>query len=203
MMCVRPNLSEVSDEQVLAQFLPEAAVRELVSSYGTVQKALLSLATQEVERFAGVGPVKARQLTYVCELAKRLYRASVELPPVIRSPQDVVDRVGDMRTLTQEQIRVLYLSTKSGVLLEKVISQGTINTAVVSPREVFHQAIRVCCASLIIIHNHPSGDPTPSQEDIELTKKMVEAGKVIDIAVLDHIIIGASGYVSLKEKGVI
>ena len=98
---------------------------------------------------------------------------------------------------------VLLLSTKHHVLAMPVISVGTLNASLVHPRELFREAINYSAASVILVHNHPSGDPSPSQEDITLTRKLVQAGDLLDISVLDHIIIGDNRYVSLKEKGII
>lgn len=137
----------------------------------------------------------------MCELAKRLYQASADMPPVIRTPQDAVNRLADMRHLQQEEFRVLMLNSKNAILAERTISRGTVNATVVTPREVFHRAVKVMAAAVILAHNHPSGDPAPSLEDIELTKTMVQAGAIMSITVLDHVIIGQGNYVSLKEKG--
>lgn len=195
--------SKVTDEELLGAFMPTSTACELVADYGSASKALCNILPEELARLKGVGPVKARQLQYVCELTKRLYRSSTELPPVIRSPQDVYARVASLQNLAVEQFWAVYLNTKNGVLAERAIFQGTVNATVVAPREIFHRAIRLMAASVILVHNHPSGDPTPSSEDITITKKMVEAGKVVDIAVLDHVIIGKGQFLSLKEKGIL
>ncbi len=201
---MNPCLSKASDEELLSVFLPTPVVREILADYGgNMSKALLNLQPQELYRFAGVGQVKARQLQYLVEITRRLYRASSVQPPVIRSPQDIYERVRDMTALATEAFRVILLGTKNHVIAEPLISQGSLNATIVTPREVFNKAVRVMAASVILVHNHPSGDPTPSQEDIGLTQKMVEAGKVMDIAVLDHVIIGDGQYVSFKEKGLI
>lgn len=202
MSMMKQCLTNASDEEILAALIPQSTVKELVAEYGTVRKVLMNAYPEELERIKGIGPVKAKQLQYVCELAKRLYQATVEQPQFIRSPKDVADRLADMQHLAQEEFRVVYLNTKNGIIAERMISKGTINATVVAPREVFHRAVKLMAASVILVHNHPSGDPVPSNEDIELTKKMVEAGKVMNIAVLDHVIIGQGRYVSLKEKGV-
>jgi len=193
----------VPDEELLTAFLPSVLVKELVAEYGTVQKILLSAYPGEFQLLRGIGPIKAKQLQYICELAKRLYKANSNLPPIIRTPQDAFDRMQEMQHLGQEQIRVLYLTTKNGIMAEETVVQGTLHTAVVGPREIFCRAVRLRAASIIIVHNHPSGDPMPSSEDIALTKKMIEAGKILDIPLLDHMIIGRGRYVSLKEKGII
>jgi len=202
-MTFNQNLTNATDQELLSAFIPTYAVKELVSEYGTVQKGLLNACPNELVQLSGIGPVKAKQLQYICELAKRIYKANSELPPVIRTPKDAFDRLLAMQHLSQEQIRVLYLTTKNGVMAEETVVQGTINTAVVGPREVFRRAVRIMAASIIVVHNHPSGDPTPSSEDITLTKKLVEAGKILEIPLLDHVIIGQGKYVSLKEQGII
>ena len=200
---VSSNLSNVADEALLEAVLPKPAVRELMSEYGSVQQALLQTYPQELEQIRGIGPVKARQLQYLCELAKRIYRADSKLPPVIRGPQDVFERVVDMQHLPVEQFRVLYLNTKNGVIAEETVSQGTLNAALVGPRELFRRAVRLMAAIVILVHNHPSGDPSPSREDIVLTKDLAAAGDILGIAVADHLIIGKGRYVSFKEKGLI
>lgn len=199
----RPCPTKATDEELLATFLPQSTVKELVAEYGTVRQVLMNSYPDELERLKGIGPVKARQLQYVCELAKRLYQATAELPSFIRSPKDIFDRMADMQYLTQEEFRVVFLNTKNGIIGERTISKGTLNATVVSPREVFHRAVKLMAAAVILVHNHPSGDPVPSQDDIELTKKMVDAGKIMEISVLDHVIVGQGKYVSLKEKGVL
>ena len=193
--------ANATDEELLTTLLPYSTVKELVAEYGTVRQVLMNSYPDELERLKGIGPIKARQLQYVCELAKRLYQSTAEFPSCIRSPKDVFDRMPDMQHLMQEEFRVIFLNTKNGIIAERTISKGTLNATVVSPREVFHRAIKLMAASIVLVHNHPSGDPAPSQEDMELTKKMVEAGRVMDIAVIDHVIVGQGKYVSLKEKG--
>ncbi len=200
---VSSNLSNVADEALLEAVLPKPAVRELMSEYGSVQQALLQTYPQELEQIRGIGPVKARQLQYLCELAKRIYRADSKLPPVVRGPQDVFERVVDMQHLPVEQFRVLYLNTKNGVIAEETVSQGTLNAALVGPRELFRRAVRLMSAIVILVHNHPSGDPSPSREDIVLTKDLATAGDILGIGVADHLIIGKGRYVSFKEKGLI
>ncbi len=107
----------------------------------------------------------------------------------------------EVSLLEQEQMRAVLLDTKNNVLRVATVYTGSLNTAVVRIGEVFREAIRANCASIIVVHNHPSGDPTPSPEDVRVTEMLVEAGKLLDIAVLDHIVIGRNRYVSLKERG--
>ena len=108
-----------------------------------------------------------------------------------------------MQFLAVEQFRVIYLNTKNGIIAEEVVAQGTINATIVGGRELFRRAVRLLAASIILLHNHPSGDTMPSQEDIAITKKLVEAGKLLDIGIIDHIIIGKGQFESLKERGIL
>ena len=121
---------------------------------------------------------------------------------MIRSPEDGAKYVmNDMRFLIQEHFVCLYLNTKNQVLHKQTVFIGSLNASIVHPREVYKEALRRSAASIICIHNHPSGDPAPSREDIEVTKRLAECGKIIGIDLLDHLIIGENKFVSLKEKG--
>lgn len=164
---------------------------------------LLEEATiQELTALSGIGEAKAVQLRAAIELGKRIRNYPKEMKYVIRSPKDASDFVmEDMRTLTQEHFVCLFLSTKNQVIHRQTIFIGSLNMSVVHPREIFKAALRYSAASMICIHNHPSGDTAPSQEDIDVTKRLVEVGKTIGIEVLDHVIIGDHSFCSLKEKG--
>jgi len=121
---------------------------------------------------------------------------------VIREPKDVAHLLQtEMALLDQEQLRVLVLNTKNQVLAIPTISSGTVNQSQVRPAEVFRPAIRANAPSIIIVHNHPSGDPTPSKEDVSVTRDLVSAGRLLDVDVLDHIVIGMGRFVSLKDRG--
>ena len=121
--------------------------------------------------------------------------------PAINCPQDVHNLLGpEMSLLAQEQLRVLLLNTRNQVMAQRIVYQGNVNASIVRPAEVFRAAIIDSAPSIIISHNHPSGDPSPSPEDVSITRELVEGGKLLGIEVLDHIVIGGSRYVSLKEK---
>ncbi len=121
--------------------------------------------------------------------------------PVINCPQDVFNLLGpEMQGLAQEQLRVLLLNTRNGVMAQRIVYQGNVNSSIVRPAEVFRAAIIDSAPSIIISHNHPSQDPTPSPEDVKITRDLVQGGKLLGIDVLDHIVIGGSRYVSLKEQ---
>lgn len=167
------------------RFLAEASFRELAS-------------------FKGVGPAKAAQVKAAIELGRRLAQAGRTERPAIHSPLDVAALLmEEMRYLDREYFRALSLNTKNQVLAIDNISVGSLNSSIVHPREVFKRAITNSAAAVILVHNHPSGDPAPSREDIEVTKRLVQAGNLLGIGVLDHIIIGDGRYLSFKEKGLL
>lgn len=156
----------------------------------------------ELCRVHGVGEAKATQIKAALELGRRLLVSSPEERPQIRGPADVANLLMlEMGLLEQEHLRTVLLDTKNRVLRVVNVYAGSLNTAVVRIGEIFREAIRANSASLIVVHNHPSGDPTPSPEDVRVTEMIVEAGALLDIDVLDHLIIGRNRYVSLKERG--
>lgn len=163
-----------------------------------------ALPMQELSRMKGIGPTKAVTVLAALELGKRLAMQQSRERPVIQRPEDAAALMGPMlRYEPQEHFKLVLLSTKHHVLAMPTVSVGTLNASLVHPREVFRMAVAYPAAAIILVHNHPSGDPTPSQEDIALTKRLAAAGELMDIRVLDHIIIGDNKYVSLKEKGII
>ncbi|MDO7786259.1 RadC family protein [Desulforamulus aquiferis] len=165
----------------------------------------LSQATiEELSTIKGIGAVKAVQVKAALELGKRLASLPSEDRTVIRCPEDVCSLVmEELRDLDREFFQALLLNTKNQVISRETISIGTLNASMVHPRELYKIAIRRSAAAVILVHNHPSGDPTPSREDISLTKRLIEAGEIIGIDVLDHIIIGDNKFISLKSKGLI
>lgn len=165
-------------------------------------RLLKSCSAEELKNIKGIGNTKAVQILAAIELGSRVHKLQDDDRIVIRSPEDVSRFVmEDMRFLTQEHFVALYLNTKNHVIHKRTIFIGSLNASIVHPREVFKEAFRYSAASIICLHNHPSGDPSPSREDIEVTKRLVESGKVIGIELLDHIIIGDKKFISLKEKG--
>ncbi|MDR6226425.1 RadC family protein [Desmospora profundinema] len=166
-------------------------------------KGLAQADLLELTEIRGVGPAKAVQLLAGIELGRRVFRAVPGEKVAIRSPRDAAEACMDeMRYLSQEHFVCLFLNTKNVVIDKKCIYVGTLNASVVHPREVFREAIRKSSAGVICVHNHPSGDPTPSREDIHVTERLFEAGRLLGIDLLDHIIIGDSRFYSMKEKGI-
>ncbi|MGE5396734.1 MAG: RadC family protein [Chitinophagales bacterium] len=157
----------------------------------------------ELQDVKGIGPAKATRLKAATELGRRI-NLDFDPTPQISSPEDVKNLVmEEMRFYDKEHFRCLYLNRKNRVLALETISVGGLASSPVHPREVFKSAIKMSAASLILIHNHPSGDPTPSSEDIDITRRLLESGKILGIEVLDHIIIGDGNYVSLKNRNII
>jgi len=157
---------------------------------------------EEVCQSHGIGPAKAAQIKAAIELGRRLTVEAPEERPAISSPADAAALVQyEMSALEQEELRVASLDTRNRVLEIITVYRGSLNSSQVRIGELFKNAIRRNAAAIIIIHNHPSGDPSPSPEDIALTRGIVQAGHLLDIEVLDHLIIGRGRYVSLKERG--
>jgi DNA repair protein RadC len=155
----------------------------------------------ELQTIRGVGPTKVTQLKAAFELGRRLLVEAPDERPQIRSPADAANLVMlEMGLLEQEHLRLLLLDTKNRVLETPTVYIGNLNTSVIRVGELFRHALRANCAGMIVVHNHPSGDPTPSPEDIRVTERIIEAGKLLDIDVLDHLVIGRQRFVSLKER---
>lgn len=155
----------------------------------------------ELCRFDGVGESQAARIKAALELGRRMVSEPQDERPRVASPADAANLVMlEMMSLEQEHLRVLLLDTRNRVLGSPTVYIGSLNTSVVRVGELFRAAIRANAASVIVIHNHPSGDPSPSPEDVNVTRQLVRAGKLVDIEVLDHVVIGYQRYVSLKER---
>ncbi|WP_129631874.1 RadC family protein [Candidatus Oscillochloris fontis] len=156
----------------------------------------------ELCRRHGVGEAKAATLKAALEIGRRILITGTDARPQIRSPTDVANLLMvEMGHLDQEHLRTVLLDTKNRVQQISTIYVGSVNTAVIRVGEVFRDAVRKNSTAIIMVHNHPSGDPTPSTEDILVTRQIVEAGKLLDVEVLDHLIIGRGRYVSMRERG--
>ncbi len=156
----------------------------------------------DLQRVRGVGQVKAIEIKAALELGKRMAYSTPDQRPQIKTPADAAQLLMlEMGLLEQEEVRVLHLDTRNRVMSTTMVYRGSLNAAAMRIGELFKEAIRNNCASIIVAHNHPSGDPTPSGEDARATRSMVDAGKLLDIEVLDHLVIGHNSYVSLKERG--
>ncbi|MDO8686526.1 MAG: DNA repair protein RadC [Clostridiales bacterium] len=166
---------------------------------------LHELSLEELQSIPGVGRVKALQIKAVAEISKRLSSFSGLSGKVAIKSSDCVARLfmEEMRHLTKEVFKVAFLNTKNCIVKQLDISVGSLSASIVHPREVFAEAVKAACSAVLFVHNHPSGDPEPSGEDIETTKRLCNAGNIIGIKVLDHIIIGDGHYISFKERGLV
>lgn len=210
--CERFGAEHLTDAELLAILLRtgtkgenslELAKKILYQS--CEKRGLISIhnwSLEQLMKIKGIGRVKAIQILCLSELAKRLAKETAEKQLDFHTPRTIAQYyMEDLRHKKQEHMKLLMLNTKSRLISEKEISVGTVNAAIISPREIFIEALQKNAVYIILLHNHPSGDPTPSMEDVQLTIQMKEAGELIGIELLDHIIIGDNCYTSLKEKG--
>jgi len=155
-----------------------------------------------LQQTCGVGPARAAAVVAAMALGRRLAAEPAREGRRIRGPNDVFGRLGPLlRDRRQEEFWVLYLDTQNQILTERCVTVGLLNSSLVHPREVFAPAIAAGAASIILSHNHPSGDPEPSPEDVAVTRQLVESGRLLGIPVRDHVVLGAAGYVSLADRG--
>jgi len=199
--------------------LSNAELIAIILSTGTKDKTAIDLANnvicyssegigflsncsiEELSNIKGIGLAKSSQIIAAIELGKRISLSTRVNNYRIKGPEDVSNLLmEEMRALKQEHFNILLLNTKNEVMSVENISIGSLNASIVHPREVFLRAIKRSSSSIILAHNHPSGDPEPSKEDILITKRLLEAGKIIGIQVLDHVIMGDNNYCSLKER---
>lgn len=210
--CEKYGVSSLSDAELLAVIIKsgsqgersvEVANRVLNFRKETPGLVGLNYLTQEdLVTIRGIGRVKAIQLLCITELTKRMAKERCTEQTDFSSPKNIAEYyMQDMRYLECEQVVLLLLDTKCHKIRDFVISKGTVNTAMAEPREVFQKALKYGAVNIILLHNHPSGDVSPSKADIMLTNRLVEVGKLVGISLVDHIIIGNNTYMSFQENG--
>ena len=166
-------------------------------------KGIIDFTPEEFMEYKGIGKAKGTQLCAVIELSKRINQSKYQGEVKINSPDNVVSfMMSELRYLKQEHLYAILLDVKSKMIGKILISKGGLSSSIVHPREVFKLAIKKSSASIILVHNHPSGEPNPSDNDIEITKRLYSVGEIIGIEILDHIIIGDGKYISLKEENI-
>jgi DNA repair protein RadC len=177
--------------------------REILAQHGSLS-AVAGLGVAELAQVRGVGRVRAIRLAAAFEITRRLRSRNGTSRVVLSSPEQVFARYGPlMEDLKKEVFRVALLDSQNGLLRDVVISEGTLSASLVHPREVFKPAILESAASVILLHNHPSGDPAPSREDLRLTRQLVDCSKLLDLRIHDHVIIGRERFVSLAQRGAV
>lgn len=178
------------------------AQRVLQASGGL--RPLVGMSLEQLMETKGIGTAKALQIKAGIEIGRRIAKDGQDNKFIVRTPEDVSRYLmEDMRYLTKEYFKCLFLNTKNHVIGCETLSIGSLNASIVHPREVFRAAVSRSAASIICVHNHPSGDPTPSREDIRVTERLKEAGEIIGVELLDHVILGDSKFISLKEQGLL
>ncbi len=162
---------------------------------------LPNLTFNDLKDYSGLGPAKACEIVACFELGKRLLKD--KKAEIYLKPKEIWEELKDLRDLKKEHFVIFYLDSRNQEIKREIISVGSLNANLVHPREVFEPAVRHLAAQVILAHNHPSGDPEPSEDDLEITKQLTESGKILGIKVIDHIIITKTGFISFKEKNLI
>lgn len=195
------NLSET---ELLAILLGTGSVKQnaLVLSDKLLQKFPLKNVEDQLKElvsYPGVGTAKAARIAAALELGERLFAPASVSKIIIRTAYDVLSQVRDIADKKQEYLIVLYLNARHELILKEVVGIGSLNSLRITPKEIFSNALQTPCASLIVVHNHPSGDPNPSDDDLSFTRRIQKAGEVMGIPLVDHVIISKSGYYSFRE----
>ncbi len=193
-----------SDFEVLSIVVGEETAREILAAVNNSLFFLHDLEAEQLLQFDGIGPAKAIQIKAMLELGRRVAGSKRPANTVFTSPQEVYSFLKEeMRYYRKEYFKILLLDTKNKVISVEDIAVGSLNSTIVHPREIFSPAVKKSAAGMILTHNHPSGDPSPSREDMEVTKRLVEGSGILGIKILDHIVVGENSYFSFKEKGLL
>lgn len=203
------GMSQLTNQELLAILLrtgyKNVSVMQLatnVLSHFEQLHEIKDATVEELMHIDGIGEAKAVEILAATEFGRRVHLKRMHNDFTIRTPDDAATLLmSDMSSLKQEHFVVLYMNVKNQVIHRQTVFIGSLNASIVHPREIFREAVKRSAASIICAHNHPSGNPTPSQEDIDVTKRIQQAGNVLGIELLDHVIIGDDQFISLKEKG--
>jgi len=202
------NFKELSDKELLSTIIceheGEMVSSQLLQSFPSLPGLLVDSVEEELMQIKGIGSKRARQIKAIYELSQRLSRYPGTKGRFIKCPQDLYDLLMlEMRFLKKEVFKAILLNTKNRILEVIDVSIGSLNSSIVHPREVYACAVKTAASGICFVHNHPSGDPEPSREDVETTQRLKSAGDVLGIKVLDHLVIGDGRYVSFKEQGLL
>jgi len=206
---ISKGTQNLKDEELLAILLRTGRegknvlelARQVLTKYP--KKRLLKMQYEDLIKIKGINSAKACTILAAIELVKRALEKGEETLPIIRSTKDVIAQAVYMRDKTREHLMTIYLNARNEMIFKKPMFIGTLNANLVHPREIFQEALKQNAASVILVHNHPSGDAEPSQDDLEITKRIIEAGKIMGIDVLDHVIITKNKIFSFKENKLI
>ncbi|MFA6108646.1 MAG: DNA repair protein RadC [Candidatus Latescibacterota bacterium] len=175
--------------------------RDLLAAHP--RETLVGLGVEDLGRLRGIGAARAGVLVAAFELARRVLDKGASARPVVSCPADAMPFLTDIRDQRREFFVCLYLNARNQVIHKEVVSIGSLSASIVHPREVFQAAVQGAAASVVLAHNHPSGDVTPSKDDLDLTRRLVQAGEIMGIEILDHLIVGPVDFLSLKERGLL
>ncbi len=212
--CLERGPEALSDAELLSVIIRTGAhgenslelARKILglSREGEGLASILHLSVPELCSLKGIGKVKAVQVLCIGELSKRIAQSSREKKIILNSPGSIAAYYMErMRHLEQEEMIAVFFNTKNRLLKDKLLTRGTVNASLVSPREIFIEALRYHAVYIVLLHNHPSGNPEPSREDIMVTQRVERSGEMLGIRLIDHIIIGDNQYISFKERGLL
>ena len=205
--CMEFGAGSLTDTELVAAIIKTGTAGKTAKNLAEDSKGLpgiIDMSVQELMDIKGIGMAKAAQLKCICELSRRIAKRQAAMRLKFSSPDTIAGYyMEDMRYLTKERLILIMLDSRLGLISDIVLSIGTVNSSLVSPSEVFYEACRNKAVSIVLVHNHPSGDSNPSRQDIEVTDKISKAGEILGIHLIDHIIIGDNNYTSLKEYGCI
>ena len=211
--CMEKGVEALTNQELLAILLRTGSVEEtaldlsgrILNSVPGEEglRVICSMSMEQLMQIRGIGKVKAMQLKCICELSRRISKESVGPYPLMTSPSSIAAYyMEDMRYKNQEELVLLMLNGKNRRIGEVLMSRGTVNGSMITPREIYLEAFRHHAVSIIILHNHPSGDPVPSEEDVTMTLRIWEVGEMMGLPLLDHIVMGDRCYYSFKERGI-
>lgn len=193
-------LSNFSEEELLSVFVPSDSARHLIHDYSSLYNLLVNASEERLGTTNGVGKAKLKKLLCIREVMNRIQQEKSKEVKSITGTRDVKTIFRFLEDVRQEEFWALLLNTKNAIIKRQLITKGTINASLAAPRELFCSAVQNMAAGIIVVHNHPSGDPAPSQEDEAVTKRLIEAGKLLDIPLLDHMIMAKQGCYSFREQ---
>lgn len=202
------SAKHLSQAELLAILLGTGSAKQnvLVLSQAIVkqfpEKELSKVVLSDLVKIPGVGKSKAARILAALELGERLYAPSLLTKVTISSTEDLLPHIREYAGKKQEYLVVFYLNTRNELIQKEIVGVGSLNSMLITPKEIFNHALLSPCASIIVVHNHPSGDPKPSEDDIHFTRRIHEAGEVMSIPLIDHVIVSTTGYFSFRENKV-
>lgn len=194
------NLQNLSDEELLSNFMPIKSAENLLREYNSIYDVMLNTTKAELKSIKGMTENRLNKILSIREILKRMQDYRTKELSLIRTTNDAINYFKFLQDKQVEELWIAVLNTKNNVVLSRCISRGTVNMSVVNPREIFNVAIKNMASAIIIAHNHPSGDSMPSNEDISLTKKVMNLSEMLGIDFLDHVIIAKRGSISLRKE---